>query len=171
MAISEEEFGAIVRTHQLMLYRIAFNFFRNAATAEEVVQDVLLKLFESSLSAGSPEYLQSWLRRAATNRCIDLARRKERQMETYSDETVNVVAEIPEADPLLDQYLATLVASLPETQRLIVILHYGEEMDSQEIAETLHMPSSTVRSHLQRALVLLRNKASRLVGERTHEST
>ena len=170
MAIPREDFESIVHAHQAMLYRIAFNFFRNAHIAEEVVQDVLLQLYENGAGIGSRAHLAAWLRRAATHRCIDILRRRSTQIETQVDEMPDVAEETAESDPLLYERLRVLVASLPEVQRLVVILRYGEDMNSDEIAAALDMPSSTVRSHLQRALALLREKAPQILGEGIHES-
>jgi RNA polymerase sigma-70 factor (ECF subfamily) len=57
------------------------------------------------------------------------------------------------------------VASLPEKPRLIVILRYQEDMRPEDIAEVLAMPLATVKSHLQRSLAMLREKATRVFGE------
>jgi RNA polymerase sigma-70 factor (ECF subfamily) len=59
------------------------------------------------------------------------------------------------------------VASLPEKARLIVILHYQEDMLPDDIAAVLAMPVGTVKSHLQRSLALLRDKVTRTIGEVT----
>jgi RNA polymerase sigma-70 factor (ECF subfamily) len=171
MPISREDFEAIVHQHQRMLYRVAWNFFRNASIAQEIVQDVLLQLFETEPAIASTAHLQSWLRRAVTHRCIDLARRKHTHLETQVDDLPDVAEEAPESDPLLDDRLRRLVASLPEIQRLVVILRFGEDMDSEEIAAALDLPSPTVRSHLQRALALLREKAPRVLGGEINVST
>jgi RNA polymerase sigma-70 factor (sigma-E family) len=170
MAISREEFESIVHAHQATLYRIAFNFLRNVHVAEEVVQDVFLQLYENAPEIESPQHLKAWLRRAATHRCIDLVRRRSHQVETHLDEMPDVVDVAAESDPLLDERLRILVASLPELQRMVVILRYGEDMNSDEISSALGMPSSTVRSHLQRALSLLREKAPQILGEKVYES-
>jgi|SRR5882672_12742049 len=170
MAISREEFESIVHAHQAMLYRIAFNFLRNVHIAEEIVQDVLLQLYETGAAIDSSPHLKAWLRRAATHRCIDLVRRQSYQIEPQLDEMPDVAEENVKSDPLLDERLRILVASLPEIQRLVVILRYGEDMNSDEIAAALDIPSPTVRSHLQRALALLREKAPQILGVGVHES-
>jgi RNA polymerase sigma-70 factor (ECF subfamily) len=67
----------------------------------------------------------------------------------------------------MDETLRRLVASLPETPRMVMVLRYQEDLDPSEIAEVLEMPVATVKSHLQRALAMLREKlARRGVGER-----
>jgi RNA polymerase sigma-70 factor (ECF subfamily) len=68
-------------------------------------------------------------------------------------------------DPMLTRTLRHLVASLPEKWRALVVLKYQEEMENEEIAETMKMPVGTVKSQLSRALDLLRQKAERVMGE------
>jgi RNA polymerase sigma-70 factor (ECF subfamily) len=169
MAIPREDFESIVHTHQAMLYRVAFNFLRNVHLAEEIVQDVFLELHRTMPSLDSSAHLTAWLRRVVTHRCIDVSRRRSTQMETQLEEMPDVAGVAREEDPLLNERLRVLVASLPEVQRLVVILRYGEDMNSDQIAAALDMPAPTVRSHLQRALALLRAKAPQVLGERIHE--
>jgi RNA polymerase sigma-70 factor, ECF subfamily len=70
---------------------------------------------------------------------------------------------------LLQERLGRLVASLPEKQRMVVVLRFGEDMDAEEIGEALGMPVRTVWSHLQRGIALMREKASRYLKEESHE--
>jgi RNA polymerase sigma-70 factor (ECF subfamily) len=62
---------------------------------------------------------------------------------------------------MLSERLRRLVASLPEKPRAVMVLRYQEDLDPEEIAATLGMPVRTVKSHLQRSLVMLREKAGR----------
>jgi RNA polymerase sigma-70 factor, ECF subfamily len=163
------DFEAAVRAHQGMVYSIAYHFFRNAGVAEELAQDVFLQLYEHRQSVAAGDHAVWWLRRAVTHRCIDHARRRSVAVEV-------AVADLPEVacaprlpDPLLRDCLRRLVASLPETPRMVVILRYGEDMDAGEIARVLNMPVRTVWSHLQRSVALIRAKASRLISEKVHE--
>jgi RNA polymerase sigma-70 factor (ECF subfamily) len=61
----------------------------------------------------------------------------------------------------LAETLRRLVASLPESPRMVMVLRYQEDLDPADIAEILDMPVATVKSHLQRALALLREKLAR----------
>jgi RNA polymerase sigma-70 factor (ECF subfamily) len=165
MIIRDDEFEALVRRHEAMLCRIAFNFLHSASIAEEIVQDVFLQCYGSLKKIESPEHLAAWLRRAVTHRCIDMARSGRAQKELQLEELPDVADSIPEHDPLLSERLRRLVAVLPEKQRMVVILRYAEDLDSEEIGELLGMPASTVRTHLQRALDILREKAQHAFGE------
>jgi RNA polymerase sigma-70 factor (ECF subfamily) len=165
MARSDEEFESVVRTHQAMLFRIAFNFFLSAQVAEEVVQDVFLQCFENRANIESGSHLKAWLRRAATHRCIDIVRSGAARKEIQMDELPELADVGSDDDPFIRDRLRRLVASLPEKQRMIVILRYAEDLDSDEIGAILGVPASTVRSHLQRALEILREKAPRIFGD------
>ena len=79
--------------------------------------------------------------------------------------TISPVALTPTGDPLLGTALKKLVAALPEKSRAIVVLRYQEDLDPAEIARVLGIPVGTVKSQLQRALALLREKLSRSLGE------
>jgi len=165
MVISDEDFASIVTEHQATLYRIAFNFFLRNDVAEEVVQDVFLQCFENLKTIESRAHLKAWLRRAVTHRCIDVVRSGTAKKEIQFAELPDVRGSFLDSDPLLSERLRRLISSLPEQQRMIVILRYGEDMDSNEIGEILSIPASTVRSYLQRALVTLREKAYRALGD------
>ncbi|HYR83284.1 MAG TPA: sigma-70 family RNA polymerase sigma factor [Terriglobia bacterium] len=164
------DFELIVRQHQGMVYSIAYNFFNNVAVAEELAQDVFLQLYESRRSVESRSHVIAWLRRATTHRCIDVLRRRSFHNEVQLDELPETRDDQPETDPLLQEKLRRLVASLPETPRTVLILRYGEDMDVEEISRTLEMPVRTVWSHLQRGIALLKEKASRYLKEESRES-
>src|SRR5262249_26736461 len=105
MAILDHDFESLVRRHQAMLYRIAFNFFLSPPIAEEIVQDVFLECYENLENIESDEHLKSWLRRAATHRCIDVLRSGKVQRELQLAELPDVIDPTPEGDPLLSERL------------------------------------------------------------------
>lgn len=157
-------FAAIVRTHQRMVYSICWHFFRNRAIAEEIGQDVFLQLYRNLDSIDSPAHLESWLRQTATHRCIDNYRKKSNRQEIPMEGLAEPAALPQVRDTMLSDNLQKLVASLPETQRAVVILRYQEDLDVNEIAATLQMPERTVWSHLRRAIGVLQEKAARRLG-------
>jgi RNA polymerase sigma-70 factor (ECF subfamily) len=144
-----------------MVYSLAYHSTGNAAEAEELAQDVFLELFRNLVAIETPAHLVCWLRRVTSRKCIDWVRKERRQPRVgLADAPEPAVAE-GNADTLLSEALQRLVASLPATQRQIVVLRYQEEMEPADIAEVLGMPVNTVKSHLQRSLVLLREKLER----------
>ena len=161
----QADFGQIVREHQSMVFSIAYHFLCDRAVAEEVAQDVFLRLFESRDKLESPEHVKHWLRRTTTNRCIDSCRRRKFMPRVGLDDIPEPSVPAGVGDPMLSRMLRQLVASLPERWRALIILKYQEDMETDEIAEALDMPAGTVKSQLSRALGFLREKALRLVGE------
>ena len=167
--MTKADFESAVREHQGMVYSIAYNYFHNAATAEEIAQDVFLRLYESHLTVQFGSHCTAWLRRSTVHRCIDTLRRASFRNEISVDVLPEIPVDAPEVDPLLQERLKRLVASLPETPRSVLILRFGEDMDADEIGQILQMPVRTVWSHLQRATALLREKAAHYFKEKEDE--
>ena len=80
------------------------------------------------------------------------------------DESVARMPEAPPSSPLMNR-MEQLLLTLPPAQRTVVLLRYQEDMEPEDIALELAMPQTTVRSHLQRGLKLLRDKADRTLKE------
>ncbi len=160
------EFGDLVRQHQGMVFSIAYHFLRDRALAEELAQDVFLQLYQKLGEFRSVNHITFWLRRVTSHRCIDCSRRMKLRPKVGLDEVPEPSTAAAPGDPILSRALGKLVASLPEKARMVVILRYQEDMDPAEIAEAIDMPVRTVKSHLQRALALLREKFERSVGEK-----
>lgn len=161
------DFASLVRQHQAMVFSIAWHVLRDRAVAEELAQDVFLALHQHLGEMESPEHMLFWLRRVTTNRALDEARRRQRRPMVSLENAPEPVALSRTADPLLGTALKKLVAALPEKARAIVVLRYQEDLDPTEIARILGIPVGTVKSQLQRALGLLREKMSRLAGQDT----
>ena len=74
-----EAFAGLVQQHQRMVFSITWHFFRDATLAEDLAQDVFLQFFQSLREIRSESHLVFWLRQVATRKCIDHARRLQRQ--------------------------------------------------------------------------------------------
>jgi RNA polymerase sigma-70 factor (ECF subfamily) len=165
---SLESFRLLMREHQSMVFSIARRIVRDPALAEEVAQDVFLELYEQLPSLASEEHVVHWLRRVTVHRSIDQARRRLRRPQDHAAVSfaepgvAEPVAASQEGDPLLAERLRQMIASLPIVPRTVIALRYQEDLMPEEIAAVLDMPVATVKSHLQRALKVLRAKAQRL---------
>ena len=159
-------FEDLLREHQAMVFSLALHFLGDRAAAEESAQDVFLQLHRHLGDMQSAEHVVFWLRRVTVNRCISEARRRGRRTEISLDEVEEPEAPGVDCDPLADEQLRRLVASLPEKARGVVVLRYQEDLDPEDIARVLEMPVNTVKSQLQRALAMLRRKASQMQVKR-----
>lgn len=151
-----------------MVFSIALRILGDRSAAEETAQDVFLELHAKLAELASEQHVLYWLRRVTVHRAIDRLRRRGRSPEVAMDwqdlpELPDPPGEPADADPLLSRRLRQLVASLPEVPRTVLILRYQEDMSPEEIGGVLDMPITTVKSHLQRTLRLLREKAARVL--------
>jgi RNA polymerase sigma-70 factor, ECF subfamily len=155
---------ALLERHQAMVFSVALRITGNREAAEEVAQDVFFKLHRSLNSVQSEEHALFWLRKVATHRAIDAARRGARLPETVAEvEDLADERRSEKNDPLLAQHLQHLVAGLPENMRAVIVLRYQEDLMPEEISQTLGMPVATVKSNLQRGLEMLRRKTEKVL--------
>lgn len=170
-AVSLPSFPEVIETHKAMVYSIGWHFLRDRPAAEELAQDVFLQLHRNWSAMKSADHIVFWLRKVTSHRAIDFARKLKRRPETSLEETAEPTALERIHDTFLSTYLERIVASLPERQRIVVILRYQEEMEMEEIARTLNMKVATVKTLLARALDLLRVKAERRLGRASERRT
>ena len=152
--MTEQELNNAMKTYGDTVYRLALCRLQNAADAEDVYQDVFLRLLEQRAGGWDGEHTKAWLIRTALNRCADLGRQRGRRGGMLS------LDEIPDVARPVDERAAELwdaVARLPEKLRTAVHLFYGEGYESGEIGVLLGIPGATVRSRLRRARAELRN--------------
>ena len=134
------------------VYRLALCRLRSVPDAEDVCQDVFLRLLRKGDPAWDEERTKAFLLRCAVNRCADLGRQRQRRRESPWEELPDRPAE--ERDEA--RALWEAVGQLPPPQRTVIHLHYGEGYATGEIAAILEMPQNTVLSQLARARKLLK---------------
>jgi len=144
-----------------MVFSVAWHFLHDRDLAEEVAQEVFLRLHRDLADLQSPAHAGYWLRKVAVQRAIDAARRRNRRPHVALEDVAEPAAPAAEPDPMLGETLRRLIATLPEAPRMVMILRYQEDLDPAEIADLMAIPVGTVKSHLQRSLALLREKLSR----------
>ncbi len=141
--------------HGDAVYRLALCRLQNRADAEDAFQDTFLAFFqERQAQSWDDDHAKAWLLRVAVNKCHDIARRRRRIAPMDPAE----MPQIPGPDPYGCIALWDAVNRLPEKQRLIFHLHYGESLKTEEIAAILKIPGSTVRVTLNRARTALRKE-------------
>ena len=138
------------------VYRLALCRLRSVPDAEDVCQDVFLRLLRKGDPAWDEDRTKAFLLRCAVNRCADLGRQRQRRRESPWEELPDRPAE--ERDEA--RALWEAVGQLPPPQRTVIHLHYGEGYTTGEIAAILRVPAATVRTRLYRG----REKLRELLG-------
>ena len=126
-----DAFAMIVADHESMVYSLAYHFFNDRERAADIAQDVFLQLYRNLDSIDSHSHLVHWLRQVTTRRCIDQLRRT---APAPRGRSMTSRISTPSGDPTLGRALRQLVASLSESQRLVVTLRYQEDLGPEEIA-------------------------------------
>ena len=152
----------VVRDHSARVYRLAYRLTGNTHDAEDLTQEVFVRVFRS-LSSYTPGTFEGWLHRITTNLFLDMARRRQRiRFEGLGDETAARLGDggRSPADAFDDRHLdgdiqAALKALAPE-YRAAVILCDIEGLSYEEIAAALGIKLGTVRSRIHRGRAQLR---------------
>jgi RNA polymerase sigma factor (sigma-70 family) len=152
----------VVREHSARVYRLAYRLTGNTHDAEDLTQEVFVRVFRS-LDSYTPGTFEGWLHRITTNLFLDMARRRQRiRFEGLADETESRLGgrEPTPAEAFDDRHLdgdihAALKALAPE-YRAAVILCDIEGLSYEEIADTLGVKLGTVRSRIHRGRAQLR---------------
>ncbi len=181
---NQRGFEALLAPHVEYLYRLAYRFTGQRADAEDLVQDLLVKLYPRRAELEHIEQLRPWLTRTLYHHFIDQVRRSERNP---LHNALDIVPELDGgvgADPMsagatesgvLQRQIATALAKLNPDQRVVVSLHDMEGYTLQELQAMLDTPIGTLKSRLHRARAALRetlrmeplSPPERYTGERT----
>ena len=151
----------VARDHGRFLYTVAYRLTGNSDDAQDLVQEVLLKV-RKGLETYRPGSLEGWLSRITTNTFLDeTRRRKRRPVDLLPDDPDRVLPAGPAADvalasEVLPDDVQQALARLPEEYRVAVVLCDVVGLSYQEIGESLDVPVGTIRSRIHRGRALLR---------------
>lgn len=163
----------LVQPHLDAMYRFAFRLAGQQQDAEDLVQDVVIKLYPRLEELETVEQLRPWLNRVLYRQFVDQVRRKNRRGDRPLTELVGTESQADWLDslesdgmgpdmhlergrlrPVLDRVLATLTPD----QRTLLLLHDVDGWRQDDIAEVLEIPVGTVKSRLHRCRAALRRK-------------
>ena len=172
-------FQAIVERHRSMVYRVAYQFAGNHHDAEDIAQDVFIKVYRSLDRFRQDAQLTSWMYRIVMNACIDHRRRQRSAIAApFGDEAEQRMLNTPEGTPgpeerayagELGQVLESEIGRLPSGQRVVFVMRHHQGMKLCEIADALGLAEGTVKRQLHAAVHRLRQaltQANVTAGER-----
>jgi RNA polymerase sigma-70 factor (ECF subfamily) len=152
----------VVRTHSVRVYRLAYRLTGNPHDAEDLTQEVFVRVFRS-LATYTPGTFEGWLHRITTNLFLDMARRRQRIR--FEGLGQDVEGRLPGGDPTpaqafderhLDADIQAALKDLAPEYRAAVVLCDIEGLSYEEIAATLGVKLGTVRSRIHRGRAQLR---------------
>ena len=175
----DSAFSFLVQKYRRQMVGFMYRMCHNPATAEELAQEVFLRVYRSRSGYEPSAKFNTWLYRIATNLAANHARdtRHERPENTVRldqpDEETGTTPDLPdttlsaEEQILKRERLAAVrrrVQALPERQRMAVVLHKYQQMDYREISEVMKLSESATKSLLFRAYETLREQLKELVA-------
>ena len=174
----DSAFAYLVQKYRRPMVNFMYRMAHNAAGAEDLAQEVFLRVYRSRETYEASAKFTTWLYRIATNLAVNHARdtRHERPENTVSldepDQESGRALDLPDGTPsaeenlLQRERLAAIrqrVQSLPERQRIAVVMHKYQQMDYRQIADVLKLSESATKSLLVRAYETLREQLREFV--------
>jgi RNA polymerase sigma-70 factor, ECF subfamily len=169
----DSAFDYLVQKYRRAMVNFMYRMAHNAAVAEDLAQEVFLRVYRSRGSYEASAKFTTWLYRIATNLAVNHARdtRRERPENMVSldepDEETGTTMDVPDSSMNVEENLVrrerlqairNTVQQLPERQRLAVIMHKYQQMDYKQIADVLKLSESATKSLLFRAYESLREQ-------------
>jgi RNA polymerase sigma-70 factor, ECF subfamily len=156
------DIAAIVDAYSTLLFRIANSVLRSRTEAEDVVQDVFIRLLEHRRSLSAVRDMRVWLIRIAWNLALDRKRRKrpEQLDETFAQSLASATMPADTAMAEAQRYQSVLreIERLPRAERDVLLLSALKELGTAEIATVLGRSESAARALLSRARARLRER-------------
>ncbi len=163
-------FQALVERHRSMVYRVAFQFAGNHHDAEDIAQEVFIKVYRSLDRFRQDAQLSSWLYRIVMNACIDHRRRHSPAGSApFGEDAEQKMLNTPEVTPgpeerayagEIGSLLESAVAALPKGQRIVFVMRHHQGLKLGEIANALGLAEGTVKRQLHAAVHRLRSVLS-----------
>ena len=164
----------VVRQHWRKVFNVAYKFVGKHDEAEDLTQDIFLRIFKSLETFDRRANFQTWLISVSRNLCIDHYRSVRKERETIDrDIDVNELspasadqgpfAALEQRDRVV--LLRRALGALPRTLRTAVVMRDIQELSYQEIADQLRLPEGTVKSRINRGRTELARQIRKLRGE------
>lgn len=142
---------AVERNHK-HLFMIALSYTKSHEDAEDILQNVFLKLWKHNKTFQDNEHMDKWLTRVCINEC-----KNHIKMSFLKNTSLEDAMELYVFDKPRDVDVFHALMSLPRKERTVIVLFYYEDMSTKEIAKLLKIKEPTIKTRLRRARMKLKN--------------
>lgn len=149
--LTNERFTCLAQRYIDTVYRVALNYLKSPSDADDITQNVFLKLLQEKKPFDSDEHVKHWLIRVTVNECKNLVRSR-----WWRAESIEEYAGQLAFDNQAQSDLFHMVMALPRKYRLPIYLYYYEGYSTREIGQMLKLPKNTVCTQLKRGRELLK---------------
>jgi RNA polymerase sigma factor (sigma-70 family) len=160
LAGNKHAYAHIINKYKNQLYATILRMTKNPQDAQDFVQEAFIKVYHQLGKYDGKGSFSSWIYRVAINHCLDEFRKKSyhiQKVELSENRLENPThPEVIFLKKEKSRQLERIVATLPEDERMIILLRYVNELSYDEISELLDTPVTTVRNKLHRAKMKMR---------------
>lgn len=150
---TEKQFSHLAQKYMDTVFRLAFNYLKSQSEADDVTQEVLIKLYRTGKEFENEEHIKHWLIRVTINECKKMFLSPWKRIEPIEDYASTLSFTSPEHSELF-----YAVVDLPKKYRVPIFLYYYEDYSCEEISSFLGIANATVRTRLRRGRELLKTK-------------
>lgn len=154
----EDAFSALVLAYSPYVYRTAYAFLHDSMEAEDVAQEVFIKVHRSLPQLNEPRAFHSWISKIITRQCLDRA--KQKKATPIPDESLELMAAPATHHSDRSLIIREALTKLSEEHRTVLILREWQGYDYHEISLILEIPLGTVKSRLNSARMQMRSLLS-----------
>lgn len=155
-----EAFGGLIQSHRQRVWAVAFRYTRRPEDADDITQEVFIRLWKAAAKWEPAARLSTWLYRVTANLCLDFRGKRNQSVISLTGDLAassEAVSEALEAQETAAR-VQRAIAALPERQRMAVILHRFEGLSYEEIAKVTQWSEAAIESLLSRAYAALRSQ-------------
>ena len=166
----KDMFRLLVRRHEKAVYGMGISFFRNAEDASDFTQDVFSKAYRSLPNFEGRSRFSTWLYKIAYNTAINEVNRRKEYRSLTEEDTNKLFKEGDNPERIAIRNAAksaigAAILELPERFRVCIDLFFFYDRSYNEIEVITGIPVNTIKSHVFRAKILLREKLEHLIAE------
>jgi RNA polymerase sigma-70 factor (ECF subfamily) len=168
----KEAFDALFRAYEKRVYNLAYRLSGSYDEANDISMDAFLRVYQALRLFRGEANFSTWLFRIVTNVYLDRRKRMKNKMHLSLEEYIeleenSVARQVEDPAPTPDrqaerrernEIIQKAVSELPDYQRAMIVLYHTEGLSYEEIAEAMDLPIGTVKSRLNRARLVLREK-------------
>lgn len=147
---------SVYRAYKSPFLNLACRFTGEVSQAEDLIQDIFIKVFTKIKKLKSPEAFNAWAFRIAANTCMSFRRKRVKSSEVSLDDMGHIPVQ-EESDVLLKKQLENAIAALPAKQKIVFELHDVQGLTHSEIAGIMKSTEGTAKSQLFKARMKIRN--------------
>ncbi len=151
-------FELLIKRYKVRVYKLILSFIKDPKEAEDLTQEVFLKVYESISKFRRNSSFYTWLYRISVNMALSYLRKRKRELEfvdnMFFDHLVDLDKEVENRE--LIETVFKIAESLPKKEKLIFILKFQNGFSNKEISEILKISRDSVKSNLYHALKRIR---------------